>query len=83
MNQHTDPTAVPCKAAGVDLMLDCSGRFKTAETLRPDCAEPGLKRVIVACPVKGVIAGEEALNVEFGPVTKLGGARHCWWGCRS
>ena len=26
----------------------------------------GLKRVVVACPVKGVVAGEEALNIVYG-----------------
>ena len=26
----------------------------------------GLKRVVVACPVKGVVAGEDALNIVYG-----------------
>ncbi|CAK6701914.1 ArsJ-associated glyceraldehyde-3-phosphate dehydrogenase [Synechococcus sp. BA-124 BA4] len=65
-SQETDPTAVPWAAAGVDLVLECSGSLKTPATLEPYFTLPGLKRVIVACPVKGVIAGEEALNVVFG-----------------
>ncbi|MCX5932854.1 MAG: ArsJ-associated glyceraldehyde-3-phosphate dehydrogenase [Cyanobacteria bacterium] len=65
-SQHTDPTAVPWLEAGVDLVLECSGKIKTPETLEPYFTAAGLKRVIVACPVKGVIAGEEALNVVFG-----------------
>ncbi|EAQ75427.1 MULTISPECIES: ArsJ-associated glyceraldehyde-3-phosphate dehydrogenase [unclassified Synechococcus] len=65
-SQHADPTAVPWAAAGVDLVLECSGRFKTPETLEPYFSDLGLQRVIVACPVKGVVAGEEALNVVFG-----------------
>jgi glyceraldehyde 3-phosphate dehydrogenase len=65
-SEQKDPTAVAWAAAGVDLVLECSGKFKTPETLEPYFAQPGLKRVIVACPVKGVIAGEEALNVVFG-----------------
>ncbi|HYP03246.1 MAG TPA: ArsJ-associated glyceraldehyde-3-phosphate dehydrogenase [Cyanobium sp.] len=65
-SQQKDPTAVPWAAVGVDLVLECSGKFKTPETLEPYFAQPGLKRVLVACPVKGVIAGEEALNVVFG-----------------
>ena len=60
------PTAVPWAEAGVEMVLECSGRFKTPETLEPYFVDAGLKRVIVACPVKGVIAGEEALNVVFG-----------------
>ncbi len=65
-SRQTDPTAVPWDATGVDLVLECSGTIKTPETLEPYFTLPGLKRVIVACPVKGVIAGEEALNVVFG-----------------
>ncbi|MGB5134843.1 MAG: ArsJ-associated glyceraldehyde-3-phosphate dehydrogenase [Prochlorococcaceae cyanobacterium] len=65
-SQQTDPTAVPWAHAGVDLVLECSGKIKTPDTLEPYFTLPGLKRVIVACPVKGVIAGEEALNVVFG-----------------
>ncbi|MDM7937406.1 MAG: ArsJ-associated glyceraldehyde-3-phosphate dehydrogenase [Cyanobium sp. CZS 48M] len=64
--QQKDPTAVPWGAAGVDLVLECSGKIKTPETLEPYFSVAGLKRVIVACPVKGVIAGAEALNVVFG-----------------
>jgi glyceraldehyde 3-phosphate dehydrogenase len=65
-SQQRDPTAVPWAGAGVDLVLECSGKIKTPETLEPYFSAAGLKRVIVACPVKGVIAGEEALNVVFG-----------------
>ena len=65
-SQCADPTAVPWGAAGVELVLECSGRFKTPDTLNPYFEQCGLKRVVVACPVKGVIAGEEALNVVFG-----------------
>jgi glyceraldehyde 3-phosphate dehydrogenase len=65
-SRHRDPAAVPWAEAGVDLVLECSGRFKTPDTLEPYFSAAGLKRVIVACPVKGVIAGAEALNVVFG-----------------
>jgi glyceraldehyde 3-phosphate dehydrogenase len=64
--RHSDPTAVPWKEAGVELVLECSGKFKTPETLQPYFDQVGLKRVVVACPVKGEIAGAEALNVVFG-----------------
>jgi glyceraldehyde 3-phosphate dehydrogenase len=65
-SQQKDPTDVPWGAAGVDLVLECSGKIKTPETLEPYFSAVGLKRVIVACPVKGVIAGEEALNIVYG-----------------
>ena len=65
-SQEKEPTAVPWQGAGVDLVLECSGKFKTAETLGPYFEQIDIKRVIVACPVKGVIAGAEALNIVYG-----------------
>ncbi len=65
-SQESDPTAVPWREAGVELVLECSGKFKTPDTLQPYFDAVGLKRVVVACPVKGEIAGSEALNVVFG-----------------
>jgi glyceraldehyde 3-phosphate dehydrogenase len=65
-SQEKDPTAVPWREAGVEMVLECSGKFKTPETLQPYFDRVGLKRVVVACPVKGAIAGGEALNVVFG-----------------
>ena len=65
-SQEQDPTAVPWRRAGVELVLECSGKFKTAATLEPYFGVAGVQRVIVACPVKGVVAGEEALNIVYG-----------------
>ena len=65
-SSQKDPTAVPWRQAGAEMVLECSGKLKTPETLQPYFDAVGLRRVIVACPVKGVIAGEEALNVVFG-----------------
>ena len=65
-SQEKDPTAVPWQEAGVEMVLECSGKFKTPETLQPYFDRGGLKRVVVACPVKGEIAGAEALNIVFG-----------------
>jgi glyceraldehyde 3-phosphate dehydrogenase len=65
-SQLADPTAVPWAAAGVEMVLECSGRFKTPDSLNPYFEQLGLKRVVVACPVKGEVAGAEALNVVFG-----------------
>ena len=65
-SHESDPTAVPWREAGVDLVLECSGRFKTSETLQPYFDQGGVQRVVVACPVKGVIAGHEALNIVYG-----------------
>ena len=65
-SQEKDPTAVPWREAGLEMVLECSGKFKTPETLQPYFDQVGLKRVVVACPVKGEIAGAEALNIVFG-----------------
>jgi glyceraldehyde 3-phosphate dehydrogenase len=65
-SRESDPVAVPWREAGVELVLECSGRIKTPETLQPYFDAVGLPRVLVACPVKGTIAGEEALNVVYG-----------------
>ena len=64
--QERDPVAVPWREAGVDMVLECSGKIKTPETLEPYIAALGVQRVIVACPVKGAVAGEEVLNVVYG-----------------
>ena len=65
-SQEADPTAVPWTQAGVQLVLECSGKIKTPETLQPYFDVVGLPRVLVACPVKGTIAGAEALNIVYG-----------------
>ena len=57
-----DFTAVNWQAAGVEMVLECSGRFKTMDALTPYFHRCGLKQVIVACPVKG----EQVLNVVYG-----------------
>ncbi|MFM9048134.1 MAG: ArsJ-associated glyceraldehyde-3-phosphate dehydrogenase, partial [Cyanobium sp.] len=65
-SQASDPAAVPWRQLGVQLVLECSGTIKTPETLEPYIAALGVERVIVACPVKGAVAGEEVLNIVYG-----------------
>lgn len=65
-SQASDPAAVPWRQLEVELVLECSGKIKTPETLEPYIAELGVERVIVACPVKGAVAGEEVLNIVYG-----------------
>ena len=54
------PDDVPWLTQHVDIVLECSGKFRTTETLTPYFAA-GVKKVIVAAPVK---AG--ALNIVMG-----------------
>ena len=57
---HAAPSEVSWKESGVDLVLECSGKFRTAQQLTP-YFERGVKKVIVAAPVK-----EGALNIVVG-----------------
>jgi glyceraldehyde 3-phosphate dehydrogenase len=59
-SEHARPGDVPWKDAGVDLVLECTGKHRTEALLAP-YFERGVKKVIVAAPVK-----EGALNVVMG-----------------
>ncbi|MBP6715338.1 MAG: ArsJ-associated glyceraldehyde-3-phosphate dehydrogenase [Acidobacteria bacterium] len=54
------PGDAPWAQHGVDIVLECSGKFRTIETLEPYFAA-GVKKVIVAAPVK-----KGALNIVMG-----------------
>ncbi|QEQ00539.1 ArsJ-associated glyceraldehyde-3-phosphate dehydrogenase [Thermosynechococcus sp. CL-1] len=54
------PAEVPWQERAVDIVLECSGKFRTAEQLAAYFAV-GVKKVIVAAPVK-----EQALNIVMG-----------------
>ena len=60
-SEHAEPGAVPWRDLGADLVIECSGKFRTAESLRP-YFDRGVRKVVVAAPVKS--AG--ALNVVVG-----------------
>jgi glyceraldehyde 3-phosphate dehydrogenase len=55
-----DPGAVPWDEFGVDVVLECTGRFRTRETLEGYFGR-GVRKVVVAAPVK-----QGALNVVLG-----------------
>jgi glyceraldehyde 3-phosphate dehydrogenase len=59
-SEYVQPNLVNWEDFGVDLVLECSGKFRTPETLHPYFSQ-GVKKVIVAAPVK-----EEALNIVMG-----------------
>ena len=56
----TKPGTVPWAEHAVDVVLECSGKFRTTETLEP-YFEAGVRTVIVAAPVKS-----GALNIVMG-----------------
>jgi len=55
-----EPGAVPWRELGVEVVLECTGKFRTRETLDAFFAA-GVRKVIVAAPVK-----QGALNVVVG-----------------
>ena len=54
------PGEIPWKKHGVEIVLECSGKFRTPQELEPHF-RAGAKKVIVAAPVK-----EGALNIVVG-----------------
>ncbi|NHC34532.1 ArsJ-associated glyceraldehyde-3-phosphate dehydrogenase [Scytonema millei] len=59
-SESPTPGEVPWDELGVDLVLECSGKFRTP-TLLESYFKRGVQKVIVAAPVK-----EEALNIVMG-----------------
>lgn len=59
-SDYATPGEVPWDELGVDIVLECSGKFRTVETLEP-YFKRGVQKVIVAAPVK-----EGALNIVMG-----------------
>ena len=57
---------VPWNKSSVDLVLECTGKNKDPKELNPYFDSLGIKKVIVACPVKGIVGGEKALNIVYG-----------------
>jgi len=60
-SSHAEPGLIPWGDMGVDLVLECTGKFLTQEAIRGHLRR-GAKRVIVAAPVKE----PEVLNVVLG-----------------
>lgn len=59
-SQSATPGEVAWDDVGIDLVLECSGKFRTSQQLAPYFRQ-GVRKVIVAAPVK-----EGALNVVMG-----------------
>lgn len=59
-SQQENPAEVNWKEPGIDLLIDCTGQFKTAEQLQ--CYfDSGIKKVLVSSP-----APDPAINIVFG-----------------
>lgn len=60
-SEHATPAGVPWDDHGVDLVIEATGKFKTADDIAPHF-ERGVRKVVVACPVKS----PGVLNVVMG-----------------
>jgi glyceraldehyde 3-phosphate dehydrogenase len=60
-SEHAKPAEIPWGDLGVDLVLECTGKFLAPETLQGHI-DRGAKRVIVAAPVKH----DSVLNIVLG-----------------
>ena len=59
-SQEEDPMAAPWTEAGVDLLIECTGKFRQRTSLLP-LLNAGLKKIIVAAPVP-----DADLNIVMG-----------------
>jgi len=59
--EHGIPGAVPWDEHGVEVVIESTGKFKTATDIEPHFGR-GVRKVVVACPVKS----EGVLNVVMG-----------------
>ncbi|MEM9264876.1 MAG: ArsJ-associated glyceraldehyde-3-phosphate dehydrogenase [Cyanobacteria bacterium P01_F01_bin.13] len=59
-SDYATPGDVPWDELGIDIVLECSGQFRTPELLEP-YFKRGVQKVIVAAPVK-----KGALNIVYG-----------------
>ena len=59
-SMHRTPGEVDWAGLGIDLVIECSGRFKTGEALQP-YFDQGIKKVVVSAPVP-----EPAINIVYG-----------------
>lgn len=80
---HREPAAIPWRALGVELVLECSGRFRTPARLQPHF-EQGASRVLVSAPVAGgppnVVVGVNDGTVDFA-TERIISAASCTTNC--
>ncbi|MBX2880978.1 MAG: ArsJ-associated glyceraldehyde-3-phosphate dehydrogenase [Granulosicoccus sp.] len=76
--------ALPLKSMNIDLVIDCTGAYRTPETLEP-YFRAGVERVLVACPVKDPVAANLVYGVNhhsYDPAShKIVTAASCTTNC--
>jgi glyceraldehyde 3-phosphate dehydrogenase len=53
ISAEKDPTKIPWKAAGVDIVLECTGRFTGKDDASKHITAGGAKKVLISAPAKG------------------------------
>lgn len=80
---HASPGEIPWRELGVDLVLECSGRYRTVELVEPHF-QRGASRVLVSAPVKGgapnVVVGVNDGTVDFA-AERVVSAASCTTNC--
>ena len=64
-----DPSKLPWKDLGVDVVLECTGRFTSEDGAKPHLVA-GAKKVIISAPAKGGNVPTYVLGVNAGGVAK-------------
>lgn len=83
-SQEKDYTNIDFKAMGVEMVLECTGKFLKTEALTPYIEKCGVKRVVVSAPVKepavqNIVLGcnNSILNKETPIVTNASCTTNC------
>ncbi len=80
---HATPGEIPWRELGVDLVLECSGRYRTVELVDPHLQQ-GASRVLVSAPVKGgapnVVVGVNDGTVDYA-TERVVSAASCTTNC--
>lgn len=83
-SQAKSPAEIDCAKLGIDIVLECSGKFKKTAALQP-YFDAGVKRVIVSAPVKedGVLDAVVGVNDHlYDPAThRIVTAASCTTNC--
>ena len=83
-SQERDYTNIDFKKMGVEMVLECTGKFLKTEALKPYIEKCGIKRVVVSAPVKeagvqNIVLGcnNTILNKETQIVTNASCTTNC------
>jgi len=68
MTRHRDPSSCPWKELDVDVVMECTGIFRTRDSVQPHL-DAGAKRVLISAPSKGGIERTIVYGVNHADLT--------------